>query len=136
MRVVIDTNVLIATINRKNPEFFIYQAFAKKTFEWVVSTEILMEYAEKITEYYSSSTADFILRAICIANNTIFAEPHFRWNLINEDPDDNKFADLAISVNAFCLITYDKHFDILSDIEFPTLKVVTPTEFKKIIDII
>ncbi len=51
MKVVIDTNVLIATINRKNFEFFIYTAFANKQFEWVVSTEILLEYAEKIADF-------------------------------------------------------------------------------------
>lgn len=135
MRVVVDTNVLIATINRKNPEFFIYQAFANEAFEWVVSTEVLIEYAEKITEFYSSSTADFILRAICIANNTIFTEPYFQWNLIREDPDDNKFADLAISSNAYCLVTYDKHFRVFDKIKFPKLKIVTPTDFRKVIDI-
>ena len=30
MRAVIDTNVLRTTINRKNSEFFIYEAFATK----------------------------------------------------------------------------------------------------------
>lgn len=131
MKVVVDTNVLIATINRKNFEFFIYTSFANKKFEWVVSTEILLEYAEKIADFYSLETADFIIRAICSANNTIFAEPHFRWNLIIEDPDDNKFADLAISQNADFLITYDSHFHIFDSIDFPTLKVISPKAFEK-----
>jgi uncharacterized protein len=134
MKVVIDTNVLLATINRKNFEFFIYQSFALKKFDWVVSTEILLEYAEKIAEFYSVEMADYIIRAICSANNTIFAEPHFRWNLIKNDFDDNKFADLAISQNAYCLVTYDRHFDIFKEISFPTLNIVTPQKFKVIID--
>lgn len=131
MKVVIDTNVLIATINRKNFEFFIYTAFANKQFEWVVSTEILLEYAEKIADFYSLETADFVIRSICSANNTIFAEPHFRWNLIIEDPDDDKFADLAISQNVDFLITYDSHFNIFDTIDFPKLKVISPKAFEK-----
>ncbi|GAB2597042.1 hypothetical protein GCM10027190_51410 [Spirosoma areae] len=47
--VVIDTNVLIATVNRRNEEFFIYKAFEAKQFDWILSTEILGEYAEKLT---------------------------------------------------------------------------------------
>ncbi len=43
-RVVIDTNALLTTINRNNPEFFSYEAFRDNVFDWVVSTEILAEY--------------------------------------------------------------------------------------------
>jgi uncharacterized protein len=134
MRVVIDTNVLRTTINRKNFEFFIYEAFAAKQFEWFVSTDILNEYAEKLGEFYSESTADYVLDLLCNATNTVFAEPYYFWNLIKEDPDDNKFADLAISINADCLVTYDKHFDIFKTLEFPKLKVLTPEQFKAFLE--
>ena len=130
MRVVIDTNVLRTTINRKNFEFFIYESFASKQFDWVVSTDILNEYAEKLDEFYSESTADYVLDVLCNASNTIFSEPYYYWNLIKEDSDDNKFSDLAISANAHCLVTYDKHFDIFKTLEFPKLKVLNPKQFK------
>ncbi len=79
------------TIKRTNSEFFIYQAFESELFDWVVSTEILNEYEEKLTDFYSSKTANLVLEILCNANNVIFAEPYFRWNLIIDDPDDNKF---------------------------------------------
>lgn len=75
-----------------------------------------------------------ILNILMAAPNVLFAEPAFRWNLISEDTDDNKFADLAISINAFCLVTYDRHFNIFKGITFPKLKAVKPKEFKKIIN--
>lgn len=53
-------------------------------------TEILNEYEEKLTEFYNPQTADFILTVLCTATNVIFAEPHFIWNLITIDPDDNR----------------------------------------------
>ena len=57
-KLVIDTNVLITTINRNNPEFNIYEAFERNQFDWVVSNEILTEYAEQITDFYSASAAN------------------------------------------------------------------------------
>lgn len=127
--IIIDTNVLIATINRKNSEFSIYQVFEVKKLDWVVSTEILNEYAEKLTEFYSSNTADYVLDILCSATNVLFHEPYYRWNLIEEDPDDNKFSDVALSANAQGLVTYDKHFDLFKTLSFPTLQILSPTEF-------
>ncbi|MCF2506262.1 putative toxin-antitoxin system toxin component, PIN family [Dyadobacter sp. CY107] len=133
LSVVIDTNVLIKTINKANFEFFIYQSFELEAFNWVVSTSILDEYEEKLTEFYSQKTAQLVLEILCTANNVIFAEPHFRWNLVKDDPDDNKFSDLAISYNSKCLVTFDKHFDVFNNIEFPRLSIVNPTQFHSLL---
>ena len=105
-----------------------------EVFEWVVSTEILNEYHEKLAEFYSVETADLVVNILIAAPNVVLAEPAFRWNLISEDPDDNKFSDLAISTNAYCLVSYDRHFNIFKEISFPNLKVVKPKEFKTIIN--
>jgi uncharacterized protein len=134
MKVVIDTNVLRATINRKNFEFFIYEAFIQRKFEWVVSTEILAEYEEMLIEFYSIDTANFILGILQSATNVIYAEPSFRWNLIIDDWDDNKFSNLALNVNAKCLVTKDRHFKIFKKIVFPKLNVLTPEKFKIFLD--
>ncbi|MFN3380083.1 MAG: putative toxin-antitoxin system toxin component, PIN family [Runella zeae] len=134
MRVVIDTNVLCATLKKSNFERFIYDAFKMEVFEWVVSTEILNEYHEKLAEFYSVETANLVVNILTAAPNVILAEPAFRWNLISEDPDNNKFSDLAISTNAYFLVSYDRHFNIFKEISFPNLKVVKPKEFKTIIN--
>lgn len=132
IRAVIDTNVLIKTINRKNFQFFIYDFFENDRFDWIVSTSILDEYEEKLIEFYSQKTAHLVLEILCTANSVIFSEPHFQWNIIEEDPDDNKFADLAISSNADCLVTFDKHFNIFKEMDFPRLTVVNPIQFQKL----
>lgn len=126
---VIDTNVLITTINRANPEFGIYQAFERKSFVWIVSTDVLAEYAEQVTSFYSEFTANFVLDILCTANNVIFTEPYYRWNIIDDDPDDNKFADLAISATADALITFDKHFNVFKKLPFPKLNIIHPSQF-------
>lgn len=128
-KLVIDTNVLITTINRRNPEFIIYEAFEKKAFEWIVSTEILTEYAEQLTNFYSEATANFVLDILCTATNVIFTEAYYRWEIIKKDPDDNKFADLALSASADALLTFDKHFNVFNDLSFPVLNILHPKEF-------
>ncbi len=133
MRVVIDTNVLRATIKKGNFERFIYEAFRDEALDWIVSTEVLIEYEEKLNDFYSPHTAELVLGILENAPNTIFTEPAFKWEIITKDLDDNKFSDLAISANADYLITYDKHFNIFKTLDFPPLKVVTPQEFKKML---
>lgn len=133
MNVVIDTNCLIVSIPKRNPEYWLYEAFRRQWFNWVVSTEILQEYEEQLSQFYSPKTADLVLKILTAAPNVIFSEPYFRWSLIEDDPDDNKFSDLAISANAHFLITHDKHFSILAQIPFPTVRVVNLAEFQMII---
>ena len=133
MRVIIDTNCLIASISPKNPEYWLYLAFRKKTFDWVISNEILLEYEEKISEFYSPQTADLVLNILLTAPNIIRLEPFIKWQLITADADDDKFADLAISSNANYLVTNDHHFDVLKNLPFPTVKVVSFEVFREIL---
>jgi putative PIN family toxin of toxin-antitoxin system len=125
----VDTNVLITTLNRKNPEYLIYKAFEKKSFDWIVSTEVLAEYGEKLTDFYSETTANLVFDILCTATNVIFTEPFYRWGIIQEDPDDNKFADLAISAGADGLLTFDRHFQVFNDLKFPRLQIIHPRDF-------
>src|SRR5690606_21662618 len=107
----------------------IYEAFEEKKFDWVVSTEILTEYAEQLTDFYSENTANLVLDILCTATNVIFAEPYYRWGIIKDDPDDNKFADLAISASVDALLTFDRHFQVFTKLKFPVLKILHPKEF-------
>ena len=134
MKVIIDTNCLLLSIPPKNPEFWLYQAFASEQFEWVISNEILSEYFEQLDAFYSYNTAVLVSNILLSSPNVTFAAPFFKWNLIEKDPDDNKFADLAISANVNYLVTEDKHFNILKTLPFPTVKVVNLKEFKVVLD--
>jgi uncharacterized protein len=129
---VIDTNCLIASIPRKNPEFWLYQSFRNKDFDWIISNEILLEYEEKVGTFYSTQTAELVLSILATASNVVFTEPFIKWSLIKDDPDDNKFADLAIAANVNFLVTNDHHFHLLKNLPFPIVKVVSIAEFKAI----
>lgn len=133
MRVVIDTNYLIASIPPKNPEFWLYQAFISFRFDWYISNEIMAEYEEQLTDFYSPRTADLVLKILSVAPNVTFAEPYTAWQLIEDDPDDNKFANLAFSANVDYLVTNDRHFNVLKNWPFPTVQVVSLEEFRVIL---
>lgn len=133
MRVVIDTNCLLASIPPQSSHYWLYKAFRDLKFEWLISNEVLTEYNELLSSYYSSQTAEIVLNVLSVAQNVIYTEAYFKWNLITNDPDDNKFVDLAITGNADYIVTNDKHFDILKGLDFPELNVVSLNQFREII---
>jgi putative PIN family toxin of toxin-antitoxin system len=133
VKAVIDTNCLIASIPRRNPEYWLYRAFRDKAFDWVISNELLAEYEEKLAEFYSPQTANLVVNILLTASNVVFSEPFFKYGLIAQDPDDNKFADLAIAANVDYLVTNDRHFRVLRDIPFPIVNVVSLDEFQQVL---
>ncbi len=134
MIVVIDTNCLLASIPPQSSHYWLYLAFKEKRFEWLISNEIMTEYEEKLAIIYSEKTANLVLSILSVAPNVIFDEPYFKWNLIENDPDDNKFVDLTVAGNADYLVTNDRHFNHLKTIDFPKLNIVSIDEFRKIIN--
>lgn len=60
-------------------------------------------------------------------------DSHFSFGLITVDADDNKFVDCAIVANAHFIVTEDKHFYVLKNIEFPHVDVIGIDDFKDIL---
>lgn len=98
-RVVIDTNCLLAILPSRSKYHQVWTDFLEERLEICVSNEILME------------------------------SPTWRFHLISKDPDDNKFVDCTIAGQAEFLISNDKHFLELKDIDFPAVNTVTLQEF-------
>jgi len=133
IRAVIDTNCLLLSIPPKNQEYWLYESFRKRHFEWILSNEIISEYAEQTSMFYSPSTSNLVLEVLLSAVNVGFVEPYFRWQLVEEDEDDNKFVDVTIASGADYLVTQDKHIHKLKSIPFPRLQIVKIDEFREII---
>ena len=123
-RVVVDTNCLLASLNRNSPFHRLYELFVSEAFKWVLSNEILTEYEEILAAHYSATTAQRVTEILLNAPNTSFQEAYFKWQLIEADPDDNKFVDVAIAANADYLLTNDRHFEVLRQIEFPRVPLI------------
>ena len=64
---------------------------------------------------------------------TLKVTPYYSWNLIAADPDDNKFADCALNAGADFIVTNDRHFNVLKNIDFPKINVIDLDTFKRLI---
>lgn len=128
-RLVVDTNCLLASINPRGAYFKLYELFIASAFEWVLSNEILTEYEEQVTRRYSVRTAQQVHDVLTTAPNAYFQEAYYKWQLIEADPDDNKFVDVAIAASADFLVTNDKHFDVLKQVEFPRVPIIRFQDF-------
>ncbi len=127
--VVIDTNCLLQIISKKSPYRPIWDAFLNGRYELCVSNEILDEYQEILGQQITPSIAENIVLLILNKSNVRLVTPHFRMELIQADPDDNKFVDCAFAANADYLVSEDSHFDVLRNTSFPKLNLVTLDEF-------
>ncbi|MGI4874744.1 MAG: putative toxin-antitoxin system toxin component, PIN family [Janthinobacterium lividum] len=128
-RAVIDTNCLLASLNRNSPFHRLYGLFASEASEWVLSNEVLTEYEEILAAHYSTATAQRVTEILINAPNTSFQEAYHKWQLIEADRDDNKFVDVAIAANADYLVTNDRHFQPLQQLEFPRVPLLSLQEF-------
>lgn len=133
MKIVLDCNVLITSLTSKSHYYKIYTALIKGQFELVVSHDILLEYEEIIQLKYGIDTASSFMALLAILPNVHYAHPFYRWNLIPNDPDDNKYCDCAVSGTADFIVTEDKHFRVLASKEFPKISVLNTDDFLQMI---
>ncbi len=133
MKVVLDTNALLVILPGKSKFHNVFQALRQKRFSICFTTEILLEYEEVFSSRYSISNLVEIFAELVDTKKSKFITTSFRFNLIQTDPDDNKFVDCAIASDADYIITNDRHFNILSTIPFPKVETLTLQEFQKIL---
>jgi predicted nucleic acid-binding protein len=86
-------------------------------------------------EKYSVSTTNAFLEAIEMSPFVKSYINYYSWNLITNDADDNKYTDTYITASADYLVTEDKHFNQLKNIDFPKINVIGTDEFLELIRI-
>ena len=133
MRIVLDTNCLLVSVQEYSEFFWLWQAFRDEKIILCYTTDILNEYYEVLSHYFSVPFAETVVEEILLSPNTMPVTVYYKWQLITADPDDNKFADCAISANAACIVSNDRHFNVLRDIDFPKINVIDIDNFKKTI---
>ncbi|GAB4243177.1 MAG: hypothetical protein Kow0027_02080 [Saprospiraceae bacterium] len=131
-KVVIDTNVLLVSISDRSRLHWIFANLLAGNFTLCVTTEILAEYAEIIERHMGSEVSENTLAAITYLPNVEFVNTYYRFKLLKDD-DDNKFVDCAIAARASYIVTHDKDFKILAEIDFPKVRVIDTEEFEMIL---
>lgn len=123
-RIVLDTNSLIQCVSRKSRYHEIWLSLLDGRHILCVSNEILEEYEEVLERNVNHRFASLVIDVILNNPFTLFVTPSFKFHLIQEDPDDNKFVDCAIAAQAKVIVTEDHHFNVLRDIDFPPVDII------------
>jgi predicted nucleic acid-binding protein len=111
-----------------------FQRLLAGEFTLCVTTDILEEYEEIIGRKLGEATAAAVMEVIDNLANVGYITRYFQWNLIDADPDDDKFADCAVASGADYLVTNDGHFNVLKALSFPKITLLNIEEFKRLFD--
>ena len=95
---------------------------------------MLEEYEEVLARNINSRIAQYVLSALLNRRNVCLINVYFKFGLIAADPDDNKFVDCAIAVNARFIVTEDKHFEALKEVDFPRVDIIGIDAFIRQLD--
>lgn len=129
MRIVLDTNSLIQCVSYNSTYHSIWQSVLKGQNTLCISNEILFEYEEILTRFFNHVFAETVIQALLESEHVELINPSFRFNLITVDLDDNKFVDCAIQANARYIVTNDRHYDVLRQIDFPKVGIIKLMDF-------
>ncbi|MEQ1606192.1 MAG: putative toxin-antitoxin system toxin component, PIN family [Pyrinomonadaceae bacterium] len=132
LKIVLDTNILLAIIGRRSPYRWLFDSLIEGKLCLCVSNEILLEYQEVLSRKASSEVGSNVINFIQTHPATVETTIYFNFNLIESDPDDNKFVDCFIASAADLIITNDGHFKGLNELEFPKIRTYTLEEFESL----
>ena len=132
-RIVLDTNCLISSLSRKSKSYEVWKGLHEGRYILCVSNSILEEYEEKIAEKATPEIAENVIQYLINNENVELVDTYYCFELIKDDPDDNKFVDCAVAANATYIVSDDKHFAPLKEITFPQLLVIKLMDFVRIL---
>ncbi len=129
MRLVLDTNCLIQIVPSRSRYHEVWRMFERGEHKLCVSNEILEEYTEILQRLTDEETAELVVSTLLNSSFVELIQPYFKFNLITADPDDNKFVDCSIAAGARYIVSNDRHYDILKQITYPKVEVLSLDEF-------
>lgn len=134
MNIVLDTNIILQVAFTEKPLKFVWDKLLRGAYTLYVTEDILCEYQEKIIDcFHNELLANVFVNVLVNCPYVKRIETFFRYDLIKQDPDDNKFVDCALACNAKYIVTEDTHFAELKKIPFPKVDILSLEEFAKIL---
>ncbi len=134
MRVVFDTNLYISFLLSKGNSSIlqILEAWQKGQFVVLLSPEILKEVArvltsekiKKLTKLDNKEIKQFLKN---ISQRAIIFKPYNNFKIIQQDPTDDKFLNLAVDGSAKYIVSGDQHLLKLN--KFKKIHILNPQQF-------
>jgi len=132
MKIVIDTNVFVSSFFGGNPKKII-DFWKQDHFILCVSDKILDEYIAVLQRLGLEDEKELgeLLELFSRGNNMLFTKKTSHLEIVKDDPEDDKFIECAVELEAGFIITGDRA--LLSVGEYMGIKIMPPLEFLKLI---
>ncbi len=111
----------------------VWESFVSGENRLCITNEIIEEYIEILQKLVGYEVSEYIVKTIINSPFTEFFTPYYHFGLIKADPDDNKFVDCAIVAHARYVVTNDHHYDVLKEIPFPKVQIISIQDFMKVV---
>lgn len=128
LKVVIDTNVFISSFFGGVPREII-NLWKKGKIVLCLSQEIIKEYLEVLNRLGLKDKREIANLTGLFAEgyNSIFTAKTLNINVVDDDPDDNKFLECAVALDSKIIISGDKHLKEIK--KYIDIEIVSPKEF-------
>ncbi|MDQ0640875.1 putative nucleic acid-binding protein [Pedobacter sp. W3I1] len=80
-------------------------------------------------EHAAPGVAEIVMEIFIESPDVITQKVYYNWNAILIDTDDNKFFDIAVAADVDYLVTNDRYFDVVKEISFPKINIITAEAF-------
>jgi putative PIN family toxin of toxin-antitoxin system len=117
VKVIFDTNILVSGHFWKGPPYRCLLAAEAGLAVLVLSDPIVSELREKLADKFALSTAevDAIVDRLSTHAERVPVQGRSGW--VQQDPDDDKFIDAALSAGATIIVSRDRHLLALGTVE-------------------
>jgi|SRR3989344_1069289 len=132
MKITVDTNVLISSTFWYGASNKIIEKVENKELELILSKEIIEEFLrvlnyEEIQQKIRDKNLEMKRSVEKIISISLITEPKQKFDIIKEDPDDNKILECAFERKVDYIISQDNHLLKLKN--FEGIKIINPEEF-------
>ncbi len=128
MKVVIDTNVFVSSFFGGNPKKII-DLWKNEIITLCLSAAVLDEYIDVLGRIGMKDEAELeeLLALFSRGFNIAFTTKTPQLQIIKNDPDDDKFIECAVALQADAVITGDR--ELLAIKKYRDIRIVTPHQF-------
>ena len=133
LKFTLDTNTLISAVISKGNEYQLLKLAKEGSIKIVLSLDIIKEFKEVISREkfgFSKKQIDNVVKQILNICELII--PTIRLSIIEDDPDDDRILECAVTGNADYMVSGDRH--LLNLNKYGKISIIRTFEALKIID--
>lgn len=135
MKAVLDTNVLISAVITTGVSHQVLVKAFEGEYELLVSGDTIQEFRNTLLKYpekFQISQEEIETEVETIEYFGTFVVPNRDIQVVEDDPDDDKFLETAVAGDADYIVSGDSHLQQLDT--FQGIDIVNPQEFIEILE--